>query len=184
MNRLVGSPCNLMILKSSPTSQFKSISSSMLSFLHGPSLTPYMTTGKTIALSIETFDGKAMSLLFHMLSRFVIVFLPKSKHLAVTICSDFGAPKIKSFTVSIVFSSLCLEVMGLDAMPLCFWMLCFKSAFSLCSFTFIKRLFSSSSLSAIRVVSFAYLNLLIFLPAILIPACESSSLAFRMMYSA
>ena len=59
-----------------------------------------------------------------------------------------------------------------------------ESAFSLSSFTFIKKLFSSSSLSARRVVSSAYLRLLIFLPAILIPACASSSLAFHMMYSA
>ena len=59
----------------------------------------------------------------------------------------------------------------------------FKPAFSLSSFT-LKRLFSSSSLSAIRVVSSAYLRLLIFLPAILIPACDSSSLAFHVMYSA
>ena len=63
-------------------------------------------------------------------------------------------------------------------------MLGFKPAFSLFSFTLIERLFSSSSLSAIRVVSSAYLRLLIFLPAILIPACASSSLAFHMMYSA
>ena len=63
-------------------------------------------------------------------------------------------------------------------------MLSFKPAFSLSSFTFIKKLFISSSLSAIRVVSFAYLRLLIFLPAILIAACASSSLAFHMMYSA
>ena len=56
--------------------------------------------------------------------------------------------------------------------------------FSLSSFTFIKRFFSSSSLSAVRVVSSAYLRLLIFLPVILIPACASSSLAFLMMYSA
>ena len=61
---------------------------------------------------------------------------------------------------------------------------CFKPTFSVSSFTFIIRLFSSSSLSAIRVVSSAYLRLLIFLPAILIPACESSSQAFHMMYSA
>ena len=77
--------------------------------------------------------------------------------------------------------------MGPDAMILVFWMLSFKPGFSLCSFTFIKRLFSSSSLSAIRVVSYAptaYLRLLIFLPAILIPACTSSSPAFLMMYSA
>ena len=70
------------------------------------------------------------------------------------------------------------EVMGLDASILVLWMLSLKL-----SFTFIRRLFSSS-LSAIRVVSSAYLRLLIFLPAILIPACASSSLTFRMMYSA
>ena len=63
-------------------------------------------------------------------------------------------------------------------------MLSFKPTFSLSTFTFIKRLFSSSSLSAIRVLSFAYLRLLIFLPAILIPACAFSSPAFLMMYSA
>ena len=63
-------------------------------------------------------------------------------------------------------------------------MLSFKPAFSFYSFTSIKRLFSSSSLSAIRVVPSAYLRLLIFLPAILIPACASSSPAFLMMYSA
>ena len=63
-------------------------------------------------------------------------------------------------------------------------MLSFKPAFSLSSFTFIKRLFSSSSLSARRVVLSVYLRLLIFLPAILIPACPSSSLAFHKMYSA
>ena len=63
-------------------------------------------------------------------------------------------------------------------------MLSFKPAFSLSSFNFIKWFFSSSSLSAIRVVSFAYLRLLIFLPAILIPACASSSPVFCMMYSA
>ena len=65
-----------------------------------------------------------------------------------------------------------------------FWMLSFKPAFSLFSFTFIKRLFSSCLLSAIRVVSSAYLRLLIFLLTILIPACASSSPAFHVMYSA
>ena len=74
--------------------------------------------------------------------------------------------------------------MGLDAMILVYWMLSFKPTFSLSSFTFIKRLFSSSSLSAKRVVSSAYLRLLIFLPPILIPACASSSPAFLMLYSA
>ena len=74
--------------------------------------------------------------------------------------------------------------MGPDAIILVFWMLSFKPTFSLSSFTFIKRLFSSSSLSAIRVVSSAYLRLLIFLLEILIPACASSSPVFLMMYSA
>ena len=83
--------------------------------------------------------------------------------------------KIKSVTVSIVCPSVCHEVMG---------MFSFKSPFSLSSFTFIKRLFSSSLLSAVRVVLFAYLRLLILLLAILIPACASSIAAFHMMYSA
>ena len=69
-------------------------------------------------------------------------------------------------------------------MILVFWMLSFKPAFSLSSFTFTNRLFSSSSLSAISVVSSDYLRLSIFLPAILIPAWASSRLAFRMMYFA
>ena len=74
--------------------------------------------------------------------------------------------------------------MGQDAMILVLWMLSLKPTFSLSSFTFIKRLFSSSSLSALRVVSSAYLRLLIFLLAIFIPAYASSSPAFLMMYSA
>ena len=74
--------------------------------------------------------------------------------------------------------------MGLDAMILVFWMLSFKPTISLSSFTFIKRLFSSSSLSAIRLVSSAYLRLLILPLAILTPACASSSPAFLTMYSA
>ena len=74
--------------------------------------------------------------------------------------------------------------MGPDAMILVFWMLSFKPTFSLSSFTFIERLFSSSFLSAIRVVSSAYLRLLIFLPTILISAYASSSSASLMMYLA
>ena len=86
---------------------------------------------------------------------------------------------MKFVTVS---PSICHEVMGPDAMILVFWMLSFKLTFSLSSFTFIKRLFSS--LSAIRVVLSAYLRLLVFLPAILIPVCASSSPVFLMMCSA
>ena len=92
--------------------------------------------------------------------------------------------KIKSVTVSTFPSSIFYEVMGPDAINLVFWPLSFKPAFSLYSFTFIKRLFSSSSLSTITVVPFAYLRLLIFLLAVLIPAWDSSSLAFHRMYSA
>ena len=142
----------------------------------------------TIALTRPTFVGKVMSLLFNMLSRLVRAFLRRSKHLLISWLQSPSAvilepPKIKSVTVS-VSPSIGHEVMGPDAMILVFWMLSFKSAFSLSSFTFIKGLFSSSLLSAIRVVSSAYQRLLIFLPAVLIPACASSSAAFLMMYSA
>ena len=80
--------------------------------------------------------------------------------------------------------SICHEVMGTDAMIFAFLMLNFKPAFSVPSFTLIKRLFSSSSLSAIRLVLFAYPRLLIFLLAVLFPACHLSSPAFHMVYSA
>ena len=91
---------------------------------------------------------------------------------------------MKSDTVFTFSPSICHKVMGPDAMIFVFGMLSFKPTFSSSSFTFIKRLFSSPSLSAIKVVSSAYLRLLIFLLAILILACESSSPAFHMMYSA
>ena len=147
-----------------------------------------MTTGKTIALTRRTFVGKVMFLLFNMLSRLVITFLPRSKRLLISWLQSPSAVilepiKIKSVTVSIVSPSICHEVMGPDAMILVFWMLSFKPTFSLSSFTFIKRLFSSS-FSAISVVSSAYLKLLIFLPAMLIPACASFNPAFLLMYSA
>ena len=126
---------------------------------------PYIITGKTIALTRRNLVGKVM-LLFNMMSRFVIAFLPRSKHLSISWLQSPSAvalepKKIKSVTVSIVSLSFCHEVMGPDAMILVFWKLSFKPAFSLSSFTFIKRLFSSSSLSAIRVVLSAYLRLLI-----------------------
>ena len=193
----------------------------------------------------KTFVGKVMSLLFNMLYRFVIAFLPRSKCLLISWLQSPSAVileprKIKSLTVSIVplwlswyriclqcrrpgfdpwvgkipwrrerlptpvfwpgefhglsspwgpeeldmtvtvtvTPSICHKMLGPDVMILVFWMLSFKPAFSLSSFTFIKRLFSSSLLSAIRVVSSAYLRLLIFLPAILIPARASFSSAF------
>ena len=131
-----------------------------------------MTTGKNIASIRWTFVGKVMSLLFNMMSRLVIAFLPSSKNLLISWLQSPSAvilkpPKIKSVIVSTVSPSISYEVMGPDAMILVFWMLNFKPTFLFSSFTFIKRFFSSSSLSAIRVVSSAYLRLLIFLLAIL-----------------
>ena len=102
---------------------------------------------------------------------------------SVTICSDFGAQEKKVCHCFIVSSSICHEVMRLGAMILLFWILSFKPAFSLSYFNFIKKLYSFSSLSAIWVVSSAYLRLLIFSPAILIPACASFCLVFCMRYS-
>ena len=84
---------------------------------------PYMTTGKSIALTRRTFVGKVMSLLFSMLSRLIITFLSRSKHLLISWLQSPSAvilepPKIKSATVSTVSPSICHEVMGLDAMIL------------------------------------------------------------------
>ena len=128
-----------------------------------------------------------VSLLFNMPSRLVIAFLSRSKCLLISWLQSLSAvtlepEKIKFVTVSIVFPSICHEAMGPDAM-IFIRMLSFKPAFSLSSLTFIKRLFSFSSLSAFRVVSSACLRLLIFPPASLIPVCDSSSLAFHMIYS-
>ena len=120
-------------LKSSATPQFKSINSLMLSFIVQLSH-PYMTTGKIIALTRWTFVGRVMFLLLNMLSRFVIAFPPRSKHLLISWLQSPSAVileprKIKSLTVSIVSPSICHEVMGLDAMILAFWMLSFKPNF-------------------------------------------------------
>ena len=92
---------------------------------------PYMTNGKTIALTRWTFVGKVMSLLFNMLSRLVITFFPRSKRLLISWLKSPSAvilepPKIKSATVS---PSICHEVMGPDAMIFVFWMLRFKPTF-------------------------------------------------------
>jgi len=144
---------------------------------------PYMTTGKTTALTRCIFVGKVMSLLFNMLPRLLIACLPRSKRLLISPSAVIlEPPKIKSLTVSTIAPSICYEVMRSDDTILVFWMLSFKPTFS-SSFTFIKRLFSSSLLSSIKVVSSPYLRLLIFLPAILIQAGASSSPTFHIMYS-
>ena len=86
---------------------------------------PHMTSGKTIALTSQTFVGKVMSLLFNMLSRLVIAFLPRSKYLLISWLQSPSAvilepEKIKSLTVSTVSPSICHEAMGPDAMILVF----------------------------------------------------------------
>ena len=95
---------------------------------------PYMTTGKTITLTIQTFFSKVMSLLFNMLSRFVIAFLPRIKCLLISWLQSPSAvilePKrIKPVTVSTVSPSICYEMMRPDAMIFIFWRLSFKPAF-------------------------------------------------------
>ena len=149
---------------------------------------PYTTTGKSKALTRWTLVGKIMSQIFNMLSRLVIAFLPRSEHLLMSWPQSPQAVileprKIKSVIFSIVSPSICHEVMGPAAMILVFWMLRFKPTYSFSSFTLIKRFFSSSLLFASRVVLSAYQRLLMFLWAILIPVCASSSPAVHMMYS-
>ena len=136
---LVGSPCSPRDSQElSPTPQFKSINSLALSFLSKERKKiflflskkiffllvqlshPYMTTRKTIALTKWIFVGKVMSLLFNMLSRLVIAFLPRSKGLLISWLQSPSAvilepPKIKSLIVSTVYPSICHEVIGLDA---------------------------------------------------------------------
>ena len=131
-----------------------------------------------------------MSLLFNVLSRWLIAFLPRSKCLLISWVQSLSAVILepKKIKVSHYFHclpSICHEVMGLDTMILVFWMLNFKPTFSLSSFTFNKRIFSSSLLSAIRVVSSAYLRLLIFFWQTWFHLMlHSFSPAFRMRYSA
>ena len=168
--------------------RLKGLSSSSSSLLYGPTLTSIHDNWKTKTLTIQTFVSKLMSLLFNILSRFVIAFLPRDKCILISWMQSSSAvilepKKMKSVTASTFPSSICQKVMGLDAMII-FWTLSFKPAFSFSSLTLIKRLFSSSSISAIKVVSSAYQRLLILLPEIMIPTYDSSSPAFCMMCSA
>ena len=110
---------------SSPAPQFKSISLQHSAFFMVQLSHPYMAAGKTIALTRWTFVGKVMSLLFNMLSRFVIAFLPRSKGLLISWLQSpsemiLEPKKIKSVTVSIFSPSICDEVMGLEAMIFAF----------------------------------------------------------------
>ena len=157
---LVGSPCSprdsqdLLQHHSSKASILRHSAFFIVQLLH-----PYMTTGKTIALTRWTFVGKVTSLLFNKLSRLVIAFLPRSKRLLISwlhlpSAVILKAEKIKSVTVSIVSPSICYEVMGPDAMIFIFLniegfkkfsfllyntgLVSFKTVFSCSSFTFIR----------------------------------------------
>ena len=154
---------------------------------------PYMTTGKTIALTRWIFAGKIMSVFFNMLSRLVIAFLPRSKCLLISWLQSplavIRGPKINSVTVYIVSLSICHEVMGSDAMIFVFLKLSFKPAFFTLLFHFhqdaLQSLFASCHQAETQKPGGICISeVLIFLPAILIPAYVSSNLAFRMMYSA
>ena len=146
-----------------------------------------VTSEKIIAITIQSFIGRVMSLLFSTLSRFVVVFL-KSKRLLISWLQSpstviLEPQKRKSVTTFTFSFSICHEAMGPDAMILVLLIFSFQLALSLSSFTLIKKPFSSSSLSAIRVVSSAHLRSLMFLPLILIPACNSPSTAFLIICS-
>ena len=102
----------------------------------------YMTTGKTIAFTIRTFVGKVMSA-FNILCRFVVAFLPRSKHVLISWLQSpstviLEPNKMKSVTASTFSPAICHDVMGLDAMIFFLWIPSFQLAFSLSSFTLIK----------------------------------------------
>ena len=148
-----------------------------------------MTTRKTIALTIQIFVGKVTSLILNMLCRFVIAFLPKTLRLFISWLKLLSAvilePKKIVYHCFHIFPFYLPWRDGTRCHDVSFLNVEFPSQlFHSPLFTLIKSLFSSFSLSTIRVISSAYLRLLILLLAILTLACESSSPAFRMMDSA
>ena len=151
---------------------------------------PYMTTGKTPVHGVALLEKWYLCFLICCLG--LHTFLPRSKCLLISWLQSpstvtFLEPKKVNSVNKIKFHFFSIYLQwndGTGCYDFSFWMLSFKSVFSLSSFTIMNRLFSYSLLSAIRVVSSAYLRFLMFLLEILIPACDSFSLAFCMMYSA
>ena len=124
---------------------------------------PYMTTGKTIALTMQTFASKVMSLLFNTLSRLIIAFLPRSKGLLISWLQSpstviLEPQKTKSLTVSTVFPSLCHEEMQLDAMILLFWYFSIKRKCSFPKYCNTGSHFSSNDKKS-RQILFSPMNL-------------------------
>ena len=150
---------------------------------------PYMMTGKTRALTIWTIVGKVMSLLFITLCRFLIAFLPRSKHLLILSLQSQSTVILEPPNKICHCSHLFLVYLPWSDGTICHdlsffkcWVLSkvFHSPLSPVS----RGSLVSSLLSAIKVVSPAHLRRMIFLLAVLIPACESPILAFHLMYSA
>ena len=153
--------------KNSLAPHFESINSFALCRLYGSALTSVHDYWKNHSFDYMDFVGKMMSLLFNMLSRFVIVFLSRSKYVLISWLQLLPAvilepKKIKYATASTFVSSVCHEVMGLDATIIALWMFSFKPSLSFSFFNLFQRLLSSSSLSTIRILSPANLRLLIF----------------------
>ena len=140
---MVWSPCCTRGFKeSSPAPQFKIISFSLLSLLYGQPLTSIISTGKTLALTIQTFVNKVMPLLCNVLSRFVIAFLPRSKYLSIYWLQSTSRVVFLALENKSLFPfspPMCHEEMGLDGVIFGFSMLSFKQAFSL---SFFRRLLS------------------------------------------
>ena len=178
---------------SNTTVQKHQCSSSVISFLYGPALTTIYDHWEGHSRDYTDFCRQHKVSAFQCTIQVCHHFPAKkqsssdfkaSHHLQWFWSPRLWSPTEPSATVSIISPSVCHDKMRLEAMVFVFWKLDFKPAFSLASFTFIKRLFSSCLLSAVRMVSSACLRLLIFLLAIMIPACASSNPAFLMMYSA
>ena len=152
---------------------------------------PYMTTGKTIALTRQTFVGKVMLLLFNMLSRLVITFLPRSKHLLISWLQSPSAVILEPrkrvshyfhyFPIYLPWSD------GTGCHDLVFWMLSFKPTFSLSSFTFCRVIISPRwvSLSILQVSSHSGLSWMILLPNVTShyasPRGVAASIDFQML---
>ena len=147
--------------ESSSAKQFEGISSLVLSLLNGPTLISVLDYEKTHSFDYMNFcQQNDVSDLFNTLYSLVIAFLPKSKCLLIQSLSSviLELKKIRSVTSFTFSPSICHEVMTLDAMILDFWMLSFKPTFSHSFFNFIKRMFSFSLFSVIKMVSSSYLS--------------------------
>ena len=173
---------------SSPAPQFKGISSLAFCLLYSPPPTTICDHWEDYSLDYTDICQQSNVSAFQHSLGFFIAFLPRSCLLISWLPSPstviLESKKRKSVTASTFSLSICHAIMGLDAMTWFSLAFSLKTALSFSSFTLVKRLFNSFSLSAIRVASSTYRRLLMFLPPILIPVCNASSLAFLLMCSA